>query len=205
MTAFARPFDRVLLDEDDEMTQPSGSINNQRGAVFIVVAVMLLALLMLTATSILKTVVSESAIAVNLHLHRMAFYEAEGGAQIAMQLIEDNIYHRGRTDGETIQGITIDDGDFYLNGPLPEDVAPDRQNRVAHYPDPDSDPPFTRILVGGTVSLAEGNAIQMFAGYGGVGHGAAAGGLQAIYRIRSRHVGRRKNESIVEVVYRHVP
>jgi hypothetical protein len=187
------------------MMKLSGPIDNQRGAVFIVVAVLLLALLMLTGKSILKTVVSESAIAVNLHLHRMAFYEAEGGAYIGMQLIEDNIYHRGRTDGEAIQGVTLDDGDFYLNGPLPGDVAPDRQNRVAHYPDPDSHPPFTRIMIGGTVSLAEGNAIQMFSGYRAVGHGVAAGGVRATYHIRSRHVGKRKNESIVEVIYRHVP
>lgn len=179
--------------------------DGQQGSVFLVVVVLLLTLVMLSGRSILGTVVSESGIAQNLHLHKMAFYEAEGGAQIGIEILEDNIYHQGRRDGDRVEGITIDDGDFYLASALPADTPPDRFNRVAHFPESDTTPPFTRIMIGRFASRSSGGAIQMLNGYGSLGRGAAAGGTWTVYNIRSQHVGRRGSESIVDLLYRHVP
>jgi hypothetical protein len=195
---------RFEIEEGKQMAGLNGQPSGEQGSVLIVVVVMLLALLVVSGVSILSAVISEKRIAVNLHLNKMAFYEADGGAQLGIQLIEDNIYHKGRRDGETVEGVTIDDGDFYMNPALPEDVVPCRDNRVAHFPDPDSDPPFTRIMVGGVTSLSTGSAILMLNGYGSAGRNAAGKGAWVTYNIRSQHVGHRESESIVDLFYRHV-
>lgn len=185
------------------MIQKQELIGDEQGSVFIVVAVLVLALLTIYGMSITRTVVTESRIATNQHLHRMAFYQAEGGTQLAMELIRDNIYHRGRQAGEVVQGITIDQGNFYMNATITSRERPDLSNRVAHYPNPDTSPPFTRLMVGGLTSLSSGSAIHMLNGYSGPGKAAAKSGACVVFNIRSQYLGRRSNESIVDLFYRY--
>jgi hypothetical protein len=176
----------------------------QQGSVLIVMAVMILALLTIYGLSASRTAVTENRIGGNHHLHKMAFYQADGGVQVGIALVVDNIRQRGRNDKETVQGITLDKGSFYLDSELPPGALPNRENRTGHYPADDSAPPFTRLLIGGEPSLSTGGAILMLNGYGGLGQSAARGGAWYVYDIRSRHRGRRNNDAVVELFFRHV-
>ena len=98
--------------------------------------------------------------------------------------------------------LTLVCGQVYAT--LPLEAVPNTDNQVAHYPNPDGRPPCTRIMIGGVTSLSSGNGIQMLNGYSSAGSGAANGGGQVTYTIRSRYVGRRKSESIVDLWYRHM-
>jgi hypothetical protein len=188
-------------DRSMQIVEP---LRGQAGSVLIVMAVLMLALLSIYGVSATRSGVTESRIAGNHHLHKMAFYQADGGARVAVELIRDNIRRRGRSDKETVQGITLDDGSLYLSGPLPAGVRPNRKNKSAHYPVDDSIPPFTQLMIGGKPSLSRGGAILAFNGYAGLGQAAARGGAWFVYDIRSRYCGRRNNEAIVELFYRHV-
>ena len=178
--------------------------NREAGAVLIVMAVLLLALLTIFGVSATRTATTESRIGVNHHLHKMAFYAADGGCRVGMALVEDNIRQKGRNDGVTVQGITLDDGDFYLNGELPAAVRPSRGNRVAHYPPDDGRHPLTELMIGATARLSTGGGVAALSGYSGAGRTAARGGAWMVFDIRSRHRGRRHNDAVVELFYRHV-
>ncbi len=177
---------------------------DERGAVLVVMAMLIMALLAIAATTAGRLALTESRIAVNHHLHKMAFYAAEGGTQAGMALVDDNIARRGRSDGERLLGFSLDDGDFYLNPGLPAGLRPGPGNQSAHYPAGAGGPPVTHLMMGGVTRLSSGGGIAAFNGYGGAGTAAARGGAWVVFDIRSLHRGRRGNEAVVELFYRHV-
>ncbi|WP_339137946.1 MAG: PilX N-terminal domain-containing pilus assembly protein [Candidatus Electrothrix sp. GW3-4] len=64
--------------------------------------------------------------------------------------------------------------------------------------------PFVLIKIGGETKAKTGSALQMAAGYLGLGQGAAGGGTELIYDIKARQRGRNGSESLVCVKYVHV-
>ena len=64
--------------------------------------------------------------------------------------------------------------------------------------------PFALIKVGGLTQAKTGSALQMAAGYLGLGQGAAGGGTQLTYNINVRQRGRNGSESVVCVQYVHI-
>lgn len=62
----------------------------------------------------------------------------------------------------------------------------------------------TSVMLGGETRLAEGGALQMAAGYVGVGKGVAAGGGAAlVYDIYVQHRGARNTRKLTEIRWRH--
>ena len=72
--------------------------------------------------------------------------------------------------------------------PMPNICLLRRRPRLDGYPlDPDK--PHTNFSLGGTTRFSRGSAIQMAAGYEGLGKGAAAGGASIIFDIYASAIG----------------
>lgn len=194
------------------MGSPPNPIGDQSGNVLIVVSVLLLALLTILGVSSINTVNIGSRIAVNDHLYKMAFYEADGGTQTGIQLIEENLACPGGfSDEPTDIGdiVRVDNRDFYTNA-MPNVTeamsnCPSDTTRDAYYPlDYTGKEPHTNLRFFGRVVYGAGSAIQMAAGYEGRGKGAGAGGGRLIYDIHAQRIGLRNSQSHVLAQWRHV-
>ncbi len=65
--------------------------------------------------------------------------------------------------------------------------------------------PHTNVLAFGDTAFSTGSAIQMIAGYEGVGKALASGGGQIGYQIHSRHENPARNsEAYIVTIYRHL-
>ncbi|CAK8712448.1 hypothetical protein KKHLCK_01465 [Candidatus Electrothrix laxa] len=64
--------------------------------------------------------------------------------------------------------------------------------------------PFALVKIGGETNAKTGSALQMAAGYLGLGQGAAGGGTELVYNINVRQRGRNGSESVVAVRYVHI-
>jgi len=183
-------------------------------------SVLFLVLLMITLLMVIGLLTSQSStiqtrIAGNDRLHKTTFYEAEGGAQAGIELLEQNIDQKGftvdangRCDVGYVAVDTTNSLKFYMNGALDKTARPGRPpaNQDATIPRTQNPtvPPVTNLLIGGNPSLSTGGAVQMMAGYQGTGKGAAAGGACVTYDIRSRHQGPDRSECTINIGWRHV-
>lgn len=195
-------------------------LRDERGSTLLL-SMIVISLLAVAGILSSQTSTMETRIARNDRLHKLAFYEAEGGAEASTELLEQNIEQRGfcaglganqvcKMVGMFIDTAVSDDPSlrFYMNSGLGAAVkpAPTAAGRDV-YIQKGSDaatPPITSILIGGDTELSTGGAIQMIAGYEGKGKGAAGGGAWIIYDIRSRHQGLDNSDSIVELEWKHV-
>ncbi|MCI5222099.1 MAG: hypothetical protein D3924_05365 [Candidatus Electrothrix sp. AR4] len=64
--------------------------------------------------------------------------------------------------------------------------------------------PLTTVKIGGNTKIKEGAALQMAAGYEGLGKGLAGGGTELVYDINARVQGKSGSESFVCVKYAHI-
>ena len=92
-----------------------------------------------------------------------------------------------------------------LSNPNRPDEYPDID---AYYPadyDPATDPdtPLTTISIGGAARYSKGSAIQMAAGYEGLGKGAAAGGASIIYDVYVKRYGADNSEGFHTIEWIH--
>lgn len=184
------------------------------GALLILVLLIVIGLAATTNTSL------EIQIAGNDRIHKETFYQADGGIQTAVRLVEESLGAPG--------GFTS----LYVNDVLKDPVNPnntilivdktlsentnvarnqnsvsDAARDVAYFPngyDPTNATPHTNIIADGITSTIEGAGLQMLAGYEGKGKGTAGGGGKILYSIYSQHIGRVQSESVVKVEWRHV-
>lgn len=182
----------------------------------LVFTLLLMVVVTLLGVSSINTSIFESQMAANDALYKMAFSEADGGANVAGVVIEENVScPKGFTATETGGAALIDDNVLIESTSLslwdisPTAAQPSDANRNAYFfydaADPTgTEPPHTNITVGGVTETAKGAALQMAAGYEGRGKGMAGGGGQITYDVFSQHIGERQSESIVEIVWRHV-
>ena len=95
-------------------------------------------------------------------------------------MVTDNVFWR----------TTEDDVDFPLG--YPNLATGTAGNIHAYYPpdyDGSVDVPHTNLSFGGDTRFARGSAIQMAAGYEGLGKGAAAGGASIKYNVYAMRYG----------------
>ena len=100
----------------------------------------------------------------------------------------------------------VADEDYTPVHPLPAVPEP---RKVLYYPanyddDADNILPHTTINMGGDTELGVGGAMQMAAGYEGVGKGAAGSGASIIYDIYAKRYGENNSESCLCTAWRHV-
>ena len=182
-------------------------LSNRHGSV-INVALLILILIFLIAIGLSKISTTDIKIASNMKTKATTFYEAETGLKAAGELIEQNMLCPPDGFGDTPTatdglptGEEIINGYFHVN-----DVgfarhrardeafmAFDHNNADFFYPegDYDADPeaPHTNVKLGGVARFAKGAAIQMAAGYEGLGKGAAGKGYTYLFDVYAQRIG----------------
>ena len=179
------------------------AINNEAGSTLII-ALMILALTLVLGVSATTTTTIELQLAGNERLHKTAFYAADGGTEAAQELLELNIACPSgfASDDLLIGNAMVVDRDFWLQETEPATPYGDsvRDIRIPNA----NTIPYTNITIFGNSELSLGSALQMAAGYEGLGKAAASGGVLLVYDIYSQHQGQVNSESVILSRWRHV-
>ncbi len=172
---------------------------DERGSVLII-AILVLLLLTLIGIFATNTTTIDLNISGNDKVSKIAFYQADGGTQVGIELLEQNIYSAG-FDSNDIGNVRVTDSNFYLNS------SNGTPSSVAYFPKSSggTTPPYTNLAIGGNSQLSTGSAIQMAAGYEGKGKGSASGGVYVVYDVLSQHRGVNNSQASVQVQDRFIP
>ena len=188
--------------------------SNQHGSV-INVALLILILIFLIGIGLSKMSTTDIKIANNIKQDVTTFYEADSGLENTGEMIEQNLACPTGFKDNLGDGYEIIGGKFYFDaenltfarnerkkGALPgvDPTAVDAGGdlKVSFYFPPDygdDTDPHTTVSVGGATRFMTGSAIQMAAGYEGLGKGAAAGGSSIIYDVYAQTVGKNNTAS----------
>jgi hypothetical protein len=175
---------------------------NQHGSV-INVALLILILIFLIGIGLNRISTTDTKIATNMKIDTTTFYEAESGLDAGSELIEQNIActlgFADTTPDPAISEANIEGMfmvktlDFWRNDEFvdPNPYAHDPfDNTVAdvYYPidadrTEDSTDTYTHLTFSGITRFARGAAIQMAAGYEGLGKGSGGGGANVIFDV----------------------
>nr|NJM02671.1 hypothetical protein [Desulfobacula sp.] len=198
-------------------------MNNENGYALLGTLLILVLLIVIGMAATTNTSL-EIQIAGNDRIHKETFYQADGGTQIGIRLVEESIGNVGPFTALDADGILIDpdspnntilivdpalvdNEDLTRNQNTMSDTARDLAYFPGGYdaalPDPNIST-HTNIIADGVTSTVAGAGLQMLAGYEGKGKGTAGGGGQILYSIYSQHMGRSQSESVVKVEWRHV-
>lgn len=187
-------------------------IENKHGSVLVIT---MLTLVLLTLIGISATTTSniETQIAGNEKFYKTAFFAADGGTEAGRELLEQNIASAGfatsdglspNTKGEIVVGnIAVPSTSLYMN--TAASSMPTDQNRDAYFPNNyTANNPHTNLTITGNAMLSTGSALQMCAGYEGIGKGSAGGGGHTAYDIWSRYNGISNSDATIRLQWRHV-
>ena len=175
---------------------------------------------------------TELLIAGNDRSWKESFYQADGGIEIAQEILEQNLAcislpggfeittfaaphdqaPNDRSGGSQIDDlayITPDSLNLWKKILTPIGTIPipgdDNTSRDIVVPwDYLEGEPHTNIRLAGDIKLTTGAAIQMAAGYEGKGKGISAGGTYLVYDIVSHHLGKNNSEARIGIKYRHI-
>jgi hypothetical protein len=191
------------------------------------VALLILILIFLIGIGLSKMSTTDIKIANNIKQDMTTFYETDAALEATGELIEQNldcITGFDDPDGDGIIG-----GKFYVNNmnfahnerksaaiPGADPTVDDGESPPTllvdfFYPaDLDltlsdfEDVPHSNISVGGASRFSKGSAIQMAAGYEGLGKGAAAGGGSIIFDVYAQRIGLNNTSSIHYMQWVHL-
>jgi hypothetical protein len=178
--------------------------SNEEGST-LVLSVLILLLLTIIGIAATNTSTIEILISGNNRVQKMAFHQADGGTEVGIELVEQNISLAGfdSTELANLGDVNVTSLNLYLN--VPPINMPDDNNRDAFFPkDYAGNDPHTNLTVGGNPGLSTGGAMQMAAGYEGKGKSSAGAGSYVVYDIWSQHIGRANSEAIILLQWRHV-
>lgn len=201
-------------------------LNNQRGSV-INVALLILILIFLIGIGLNKISTTDIKIANNMKTQATTFYDTEAGLEGVSELLELNVNcplgFRDKTDvpalpagWERIEGNFIVTDLAFWRRDIADDprLDPDPASNtdiIAYSVDPglsdypvDLDSPHTFFSIGGQTRFASGSAIQMAAGYEGLGKGAATGGASIVYDIYAMRYGSNSSEALNTIQWVHL-
>ena len=175
--------------------------NNEKGST-LVLSILILLLLTVIGIAATNTSIIEILISGNDKVHKMTFHQADGGTEVGIELVEQNISLAGfdATDLANLGDVNVTSPNLYLNttSGLPSDI-----NRDAYLPR-NYGGNHTNLTIGGNTGLSTGGAIQMAAGYEGKGKSSAGGGSYVVYDIWSQHIGEVNSEAIILLQWMHV-
>ncbi len=177
-------------------------------------SLLIIVVLMLLGTFGISTSIFESKMAVNDALHKQAFYQADGGTEVGLDLLRQNINcisgfqttSFSTTGGDG--GITMRAGreNFWITNYSSGTTAASDANRDFYYPQ-DAPAPHTNIRIN-KLPLAGGQAGSTIgmSGYGALGTSNAQNtGNFPVYNINAQHAGARNTESAICTNYRVDP
>lgn len=182
-------------------------LQNNEGFV-LVLGLLLMLVLAIVGTLATRTSVIELQIAGNDRNYQSNFLESDGGTQIAIRLLEDNFDCAKGFSATSIgdindpMEIAIEEQNLYKNKlPLKTDGTEDLRWPKSKAYATSSD--VTRVNMAGKVIYTAGSAIQMAAGYEGVGKGAAVGGAYYDHQIQADKKGQRNGVTSVLIHWFH--
>ena len=162
----------------------------------LVLAVIVLAILGAIGLASLDVAELNLFISANDRDAKEAFFHADSGVNLGHEFLEESIENANST--------------FYSDGTNGTDATTWQNSTVFNAPD------FTtNWYANGTMityvraglldsGVLEGSAMQIGAGYEGVGKGAAGGGTFTNYLIRSHRIGQRDSQAEVDLAWRHI-
>ncbi len=189
------------------LQRPPQPCRNERGSALVFST---LILFLLTVLGVLATNRTDNEIRFSRDdkFHKMAFYQTDGGAEAAKELIEEAIEERGWADQSAdplqIKKVWVTNKDFFQKKSLGNEVPADNNRDAYIEVAVGGRTRNVNLLIGGNSRLSSGGAIQMAAGYEGAGKGSAGGGAWIIYDIRSRHQGAGTSAVQVKAQWMHV-
>ena len=206
--------------------------SNQHGSV-INVALLILILIFLIGIGLSKMSTTDIKIANNIKQDMATFYEADAALEATGEMIEQNLacitgftdtadtFPDGTSvpaDKEIIGGMLyVNTLDFAIKNSRKKGGRPgidmnavdaDGELIVDFFypPDPamELDEPHTNISLGGATRFSKGSAIQMAAGYEGLGKGSGAGGASIIYDVYAQRIGINNTSSLHYMQWVHL-
>ena len=198
-------------------------LSNRHGSV-INVALLILILIFLVGIGLSRLSTTDIKIANNIKRDITTFYEADAGLDAAAEVIEQNMlcgtigFKDTPTGTDSLPaGEEIINGFFYINK---LDFGTDNRRNEAFIPSIDSSDadfyyppgdyvanpadPHTNIKLGGRISFARGSAIQMAAGYEGLGKGAAGKGFNYLFDVYAQRIGGNNSSAIHFMQYVYI-
>lgn len=190
------------------MRSQSPILNDQNGSALII-AIMFLLMVTIIGIAAMNTSTTEVQIATNDNLHKLTFYEADGGTEIGQEMIEINFpcWVGFPSSVTTIGDVVIDEPAIWTNNDEPSADYPSDSERDFHYPaySAGDSVPHTNVRIFGGLEGLKGGAFQMAAAYEMRGKALGAGGAAWVYEIHSQNVRPARNaEAVVRIKYRHV-
>ena len=191
--------------------------NNQNGMA-LVICLLIMTVVAMIGIGVMTDSTIEIKIATNHKNKATSFNYADLGCNISPKIIEDNIFEAGWGSGDPKWDAAAPNGGAYkfYEDPLiyvyenSFATLTDSSPTAIWFPDPNhpSDPGehIVVVEVDKIGKLSTGSAIQMAAGYEGMGKGAAGGGYHAYFRCNSDgRVPENPTTTVVETYYRYVP
>ena len=187
-------------------------------------ALLLIVVLVLLGTFGISTSIFESKMAANDALHKQAFYRADGGTEIGLDMLRQNINCisgfglnsfkiAGGGDGAIAFDPARDDGtpadrsktlNFWINNNNEDGArAASDTNRDLYYPASyAAGQPHTNVRLNGRSVKGEGEAVRGFSGSEGLGTNIAqATGSGLLFDINAQYAGVRNNVSSICTQY----
>ena len=179
---------------------------NQQGAVLLASLLILVAITLVSVTS-MQSGIQEYRIAGNMVFGERAFQASETGRGRVSQILDEHLFERDWPATLTIpSGVTILDKDsdgnkdmLYTENGAGEDIndvstlIKDVEVRIDGNGDGDytdkNDIQTDLYVYKARVQFGTGSGAAMMSGYEGLGKGAAAGGGQVYYELRSQGLG----------------
>ena len=172
-------------------------------------SLLVIVVLVLLGTFGISTSIFESKMAANNALHKQAFYQADGGTEVGLDLLRQNINcisgfkttsfpTTGGNGGITLTG----DANFWVNNFEAAGIAAASDtNRDLYYPN-DGPAPHTNVAINGLTDKNLGSSQIGLGGYESLGTNIAQGGAGLVFQINAQYVGVRNTESTICTKYR---
>jgi len=171
---------------------------------------LLIVVLMLLGTFGISTSIFESKMAANDALHKQAFYQADGGTEVGLDLLRQNIncisgFKTTSFPATGGDGGLIMDGakeNFWVNNYSDGTTAASDTNRDFYYPQ-DAPAPHTNIRINKLPLDGFGGSTIGMGGYGALGTNNAQNSSNfPVYEINAQYTGKRNTESAICTTYR---
>lgn len=173
-------------------------------------SLLVIVVLVLLGTFGISTSIFESKMAANSALHKQAFYQADGGTEVGLDMLRQNINCISGFKATSFPaaggngGIYLLPGNenFWVNNFNPAGIAAASDtNRDFYYP-PTAGQPHTNIRINGLTEKNLGSAQIGLGGYESLGTNIAQGGAGLVYNINAQYAGQRNTDSAICTRYR---
>lgn len=179
---------------------------------FVLVAgLMLIVVLTIIGAFATRSAIIDLQIAGNERNYHANFSEADGGSQIAAEVLEQNFSCPGGFPDGVLDGTqTTDDGVTPVMGFVVVTESnivdnTDKASKIINLPRGRSaGDAFTEIGMAGNSSLLAGSSLSIGSGYEGLGRGSGSGGSKYDHGIETTRTGVQGGRTTIEVDWRHI-